>query len=81
MFSYSVTSSRDGNTYTGAMVGQNPFGSGFIPTVVTTPVIPLIITTNAVATSVNSAGFITTRKGVTTFDPTMADTVVPGSSE
>jgi len=73
-FSYTVTSSRDGNTYTGAMVGQNPFGSGFTPTTVTTPVIPLIITTNAVATSVNKAGFITTRKGVTTFDPTIADT-------
>jgi len=73
-FSYTVTSSRDGNTYTGAMVGQNPFGSGFTPTTVTTPVIPLIITTNAVATSVNKAGFITTEKGVTTFDPTVADT-------
>jgi len=72
-FSYTVTSSRDGNTYTGAMVGQDPFGSGFTPTTVTTPVIPLIITTNAVATSVNKAGFITTQKGVTTFDPTVAD--------
>ena len=73
-FSYTVTSSRDGNTYTGAMVGQNPFGSGFAPTTITTPVIPLIITTNAVATSVNNAGFITTKKGVTTFNPTIADT-------
>jgi hypothetical protein len=72
-FSYTVTSSRDGNTYTGAMVGQDPFGSNFTPTRVTTPVIPLIITTNAVATSVNKAGFITTKKGVTTFDPTTAD--------
>lgn len=72
-FSYTVTSSRDGNTYTGAMVGQNPFGSGFTPTVVTTPIIPLIIVVNAVATSVNKAGLITTKKGVTTFDPTVAD--------
>lgn len=73
-FSYTVNSTRDGNTYTGAMVGQDPFGSGFTSTVVTTPVIPLIITTNAVATAVNNAGYITTKKGVTTFDPTAADT-------
>src|ERR1051326_154685 len=72
-FSYTVTSSRDGNTYTGAMVGQNPFGAGFSATTVTTPVVPLIVTVNAIATSVNKAGFITTKKGVTTFDPTVAD--------
>jgi hypothetical protein len=32
-FMYTVTSSRDGNTYTGAMVGQDPFGSDFSTTV------------------------------------------------
>jgi hypothetical protein len=73
-FSYTVNSSRDGNTYTGAMVGQDPFSGGFSPTVVTTPVIPLIITTNAVATSITKSGFLTTKKGVTTFNPTVADT-------
>jgi hypothetical protein len=73
-FTYTVTSSRDGNTYTGAMVGQNPFASGFTPTTVITPVIPLIITTNSVATGISSGGILTTTKGSTTFDPTAADT-------
>src|SRR5260370_38808473 len=49
-FTYNVTSGRDGNAYTGAMVGQDPFSSDFTPTPVTTPVIPLIIILNAVAT-------------------------------
>ncbi len=43
-FTYTVTSGRDGNTYTGAMVGQDPFGSGFAPVTVTTPIVPVIIT-------------------------------------
>ncbi len=58
-FTYNVRSSRDGNTYTGAMVGQDPFSSGFTTTTVTTPVIPLIITVNAVATGRNKHGILT----------------------
>jgi hypothetical protein len=73
-FIYNTTSSRDGNTYSGAMVGQDPFSSGFTPTTVTTPVIPLIITTNSVATGLSQGGILTTTKGSTTFDPTAADT-------
>jgi len=72
-FAYTITSSRDGNTYSGVMVGQDPFSSSFTPTVVTTPVIPLIITTNSVATKVSSGGILATTKGTTTFDPTRAD--------
>lgn len=44
-FTYHVISSRDGNTYTGVMVGQDPFTPGFTQTTVTTPIVPLIITT------------------------------------
>jgi len=73
-FTYNITSSRDGNNYTGAMVGQNPFASGFTPTNVTTPIIPLIITTNAVAIKLNKNGILSTVNGSTTFDPTAADT-------
>lgn len=73
-FTYTVTSSRDGNTYTGVMVGQDPFSSGFTPTNVSTPVIPLIITTNTIATGLTSGGILTTTRGTTTFDPTIADT-------
>ena len=72
-FTYNLTSSRDGNAYTGAMVGQDPFSSGFTPTSVTTPVIPLIITVNAVATGLNKHGILTQTHGTVTFDPTAAD--------
>jgi hypothetical protein len=72
-FTYTVTSTRDGNQYTGAMVGQSPFSPGFTQTTVTTPVVPLIITTNTVATGETSGGILTTANGTTTFDPTVAD--------
>jgi hypothetical protein len=73
-FTYNVKSSRDGNSYTGAIVGQNPFSPGFTPTSVSTPIVPLIITTNAVATKLNKNGILATVQGSTTFDPTTADT-------
>jgi len=73
-FTYNVTSSRDGNSYTGVMVGQDPFSSGFTPTTVTTPVVPLIITFNSVATGLNKHGILTRTKGSTTLDPTIPDT-------
>jgi hypothetical protein len=72
-FTYTVKSSRDGNSYTGVMVGQDPFVPPFSPTNVTTPVVPLIITTNTVATGITPSGILTTTKGSTTFDPTMTD--------
>ena len=53
-FTYTVTSSRDGNTYTGMMVGQDPFGTNFAQVTVTTPIVPLMITVNSVATGENS---------------------------
>ena len=73
-FTYNVTSSRDGNSYTGIMVGQDPFATGFTQTTVTTPIIPLIITTNAVAIKLNKHGILAMVKGSTTFDPTATDT-------
>ncbi|HET9308116.1 MAG TPA: hypothetical protein VFO46_19010 [Candidatus Sulfotelmatobacter sp.] len=72
-FTYTTTSSRDGNTYTGVMVGQDPFSSGFTPTNITTPIVPLIITTNAVAIKLNKKGILAMVKGSTTFDPTSPD--------
>jgi len=73
-FTYTVTSSRDGNTYSGVMVGQDPHASTPSPISVRTPIIPLIITTNTVATGLTSGGILTTGNGTTTFDPTTADT-------
>ena len=73
-FTYNVTSSRDNNSYTGTMVGQDPFGGNLTTTTVTTSVIPLIITFNSVATGINNKGILTRTKGRITFDPTIADT-------
>jgi len=73
-FTYNVTSSRDGKPYTGVMVGQDPFGSDFSPTTVTTPIIPLIITVNTLATGVNSNNVLSTKNGTATLDPATADT-------
>lgn len=78
-FNYTVNSSRDGNTYTGVMVGQDPFGGTPTPVSVTTPVVPVIVTMNSVATGVSSGGILTTTKGTTTFDPTVAETACLGT--
>src|SRR5437773_419645 len=73
-FNYTTVSSRDGNTYSGVMVGQDPFSSGpFTTTTVDTPIIPLIITTKSVAFKVSKGGILSRIKGFTTFDPTVAD--------
>ncbi len=77
-FTYTVTSTRDGNTYTGVMVGQDPYGSNFTPATVTTPIVPLIITVNSVATGVNSNSILSTQSGSTTFNPTVADAACLG---
>jgi hypothetical protein len=74
LFTFRVRSSRDGNKYSGAMVGQNPFNDPG-KTKVPTKVIPLIIKTQNLAVSFDSTtGIITTQPGDTTFDPTQADT-------
>ena len=71
-WTFDVLSSRDSNEYRGAMVGRDPFndpGSVSIPTTV----IPLIITTNTVATNLDvRTGTISTQSGVTTFNPDQA---------
>ncbi|PYR33605.1 MAG: hypothetical protein DMF90_20200 [Acidobacteria bacterium] len=43
-WNYTVTSSRDGNTYTGAMVGASPFTNPNSTTIIPTLIVPVIIT-------------------------------------
>jgi hypothetical protein len=74
-FTYTVTSSRDGNTYTGAMVGQDPFGSAFSTTSIDTLIIPVVLITNTIAVASPNGKILTTKPGVTVFDPTKADDV------
>jgi hypothetical protein len=72
-FNYTVVSSRDGNTYTGAMVGQDPFGANFSTTNINAVVIPVILITNTIAVASPNGKILTTKPGVTVFDPTVAD--------
>lgn len=72
-FNYTVVSSRDGNTYSGSMVGQDPFGSNFSTTTINTLIIPVILITNTIAVASPNGKILTTKPGVTVFDPTVAD--------
>ncbi len=72
LWTFFVESSRDDNGYTGVMVGQDPFtvgGSVSVPTYV----VPLVLKTNTIGVSLSSKGIISTKRGVTTFDPSIAD--------
>lgn len=75
LFTYNIQSTRDGNSYTGVMVGADPFSRrGEKDTRVKTFIIPLIIITNSVGTNFNpKTGDITSAPGVTNFDPTAND--------
>ena len=74
LWTFDFPSSRDGNSYPGAMVGLDPFtspGSVSVPT----KVVPVIIRTHQVGVSVNpKTGIVTTKPGLTTFNPSIADT-------
>jgi hypothetical protein len=74
LWTFDVHSSRDGQSYPGVMVGLDPFNNPGSVSVVTN-VIPVIIKTNTIAVSADkTTGIITTKPGLTTFDPTAADT-------
>jgi hypothetical protein len=76
LFTYNVTSTRDGNNYTGVMVGSNPFNGGDGQTSVTTQIIPLIIVTHKIGIAgakFSSKFVLSTMPGDTVFDPTAAD--------
>jgi hypothetical protein len=76
LWRFSVDSTRDGNTYTGVMVGASPFSRNADDTDVSVRayVVPLVIVTHTVVTGIDfNTGEITTIPGDTTFDPTVAD--------
>jgi hypothetical protein len=74
VWTYNTTSSRDGNNYSGVMVGTSPFDGGNGSTSVRTQVIPLIIKVHRVATGINNDGILSIAPGDVTFDPTVANT-------
>jgi hypothetical protein len=73
VFNYEVTSSRDGNTYNGTIVGRSPFTepSGF--TAVPAQIVPVIVVTNSVFAGVDASGNVVTAPGVTTLNPSVPD--------
>jgi hypothetical protein len=78
LFTFNVQSNRDNNNYTGVMVGRDPFNGGGSVSV-PTQIVPLIIVTHTIGTSVSSKGIITTKAGLNVFDPTKANTACLGS--
>jgi hypothetical protein len=76
-FTYTVTSGRDGKTYSGVMVGGTPFNGGATSTTVPAKIIPAIVKTVALGTAVNSSGVIQVATGSTadhtTFNPVAVD--------
>ncbi len=79
LWAYHVRSSRDGNDYSGVMVGTNPFDEGSGRTSVPTQIIPIIFKTHTVGTSVDAKGIVATTAGNTTFNPTVPDHACLGS--
>jgi hypothetical protein len=73
VFTYNVTASRDGNTYSGVIVGKSPFTNPDGKTHVPTQIIPITITTNANFAGVDANGNIVVTPGVVTIDPTAND--------
>jgi len=73
LWSFGLTSSRDGNQYTGVVVGKDPTKPNSGETDVPTQLVPFIFVTNLVVTSINPDGSFNTTPGQTVFDPTAID--------
>lgn len=71
-FTYTVTSTRDGKTYSGQIVGRSPFSDPLGFTAVSSQLIPVIVRTHSVFVGVAN-GDVVTAPGVTVFDPTVPD--------
>jgi hypothetical protein len=79
LWTFNVESNRDGNEYTGVMVGTSPFDEGSGQTSVATQVVPIVIRTHTIGTAVSAKGIISTTPGDTTFNPTRNDRACLGS--
>lgn len=72
-FTYTVMSTRDGKTYSGSMVGGDPFGADLSTTNIDTVIIPVVLVTNSVFVKMTNGGALNTKPGVFVFDPTAPD--------
>ena len=73
LWSFNVHSDRDGNNYSGVMVGSNPFHHDSGRTNVATQIVPIVFKTHTVGTSVGANAIIATEPGDNTFNPTLPD--------
>ncbi len=74
LFTYTIQSDRDGQQYTGVIVGADPTSKGGNKsTSVKTFIVPVIVVTQTVGTGLDANNMIVTAPGVTTFDPTKND--------
>lgn len=82
LFTFTVESDRDGNNYTGVIVGADPFHHrGNRDVSVKTFIIPVITTFNSVGVNFDPKSLTwSTTAGTTVFDPTIADTACLGNS-
>jgi len=75
LWTFSIKGSRDGNQHTGAIIGRNPFTQAGTAKVATY-IVPLIIRTHRIATTMDPRTFVfTTVPGDTTVDATAQDNV------
>lgn len=72
VWTYFTESARDGNAYSGIMVGRDPFNGGGTVSV-PTYIVPLIIKTNTIGTGISGTGIINTKPGTTVFNPAVPD--------
>ena len=70
---YGLIAPRDGNPYTGVVVGNEPGNSNSGEADIPTQIVPLIVLTHRIVTSINPDGTLNTVPGDTYFDPTVAD--------
>ncbi len=77
---YGVESPRDGNFYTGVMVGRDPFNGGGA-TGIATYIVPVVIKTHSIVTAIDKkTSKFTTKPGLTVFDPAKADSCLGTSN-
>jgi hypothetical protein len=79
LWSFHVVSDRDGNDYTGVMVGTSPFNHGSGQTSVATQIVPIIFKTHTIGTILRQNGIVATTPGDTTFDSTVPDPACLGA--
>jgi hypothetical protein len=72
LFRYTATSTRDGRKYNGVIIGPSPFNHGGGTVITPAILVPLIITTHTIGTSVARNGTIATKPGTTVFNSTVA---------